>query len=199
MPQIIWVTTATGEPIPLKLDGNGKLPVPAGTGGAATIADGASVTQGALADAAVTNPALSASEIALLKGLLTLLGRLPVQGQAAMAASLPVVLASNQTAIPTAALTLTYTDRSGTITTGGTPQTMMIANTNRKALYIRNPSDATEDLWICFTGAAAVSGAGSVPIAPGSEWKEQGGGVTTQAVSVFGATTAHAWIALEGA
>lgn len=48
----------------------------AGGGGtpstAATIANGADVTQGAIADAAVTNPASSASVIALLKGLITL-------------------------------------------------------------------------------------------------------------------------------
>lgn len=41
-----------------------------------TIADGADVTQGAKADAAVTNPAASASEIALLKGLLTVMATL---------------------------------------------------------------------------------------------------------------------------
>jgi hypothetical protein len=40
---------------------------------AVTVADGANVAQGTKADAAVTNPALSASEIALLKGLLTVL------------------------------------------------------------------------------------------------------------------------------
>jgi hypothetical protein len=42
-----------------------------GSGGAVTIADGADVTLGAKADAAVTNPASSATAIALLKGLLT--------------------------------------------------------------------------------------------------------------------------------
>lgn len=45
----------------------------AGGGGAMTVADGADVAQGALADTAVTNPASNASEIALLKGLVTLL------------------------------------------------------------------------------------------------------------------------------
>lgn len=42
-----------------------------GGGGAVTVADGADVTQGAKADAAVTNPASSGSVIAFLKGLLT--------------------------------------------------------------------------------------------------------------------------------
>jgi hypothetical protein len=47
------------------------IPVTVSGGGAVTIADGADVTQGAKADAAITNPASSATEIALLKGLLT--------------------------------------------------------------------------------------------------------------------------------
>ena len=42
-----------------------------GGGGAITAADGAVVTTGAKADAAVTNPASSATVVALLKGLLT--------------------------------------------------------------------------------------------------------------------------------
>lgn len=54
----------------------------AGGGGAATIADGADVAQGAVADAAVTNPALSASVIAALKGMLTLLGASTPAGEA---------------------------------------------------------------------------------------------------------------------
>lgn len=41
------------------------------TSSAVTIADGADIAQGATTDAAVTNPALNASEIALLKGILT--------------------------------------------------------------------------------------------------------------------------------
>lgn len=45
-----------------------------GSGGAVTVADGADVTQGAKADAAVSNPASSGSLVALLKGILTLLG-----------------------------------------------------------------------------------------------------------------------------
>lgn len=53
------------------------LPTVPGSGGgstAVTIADGADVAEGAKADAAVTNPASSASVIALLKGGLTGLG-----------------------------------------------------------------------------------------------------------------------------
>lgn len=45
--------------------------VPSAGGSAVTIADGASVTLGTKADAAVVNPAASATEMAVLKGILT--------------------------------------------------------------------------------------------------------------------------------
>lgn len=67
--------------VPLKLHDNGdgsySLTTSGGTGGgAATIADGADVAEGATTDAAVTNPASAASVVALLKGDKTLLGAL---------------------------------------------------------------------------------------------------------------------------
>src|SRR5438128_2421511 len=80
--------------------------------------------------------------------------------------------------------TLTYTDRSGTIAAGGTAQQMMPLLTTRKKLFIQNPSTATEDLWIRFTGTAAVGGAGSIQLYPGDSWQEDATGVTTQAISV---------------
>ncbi len=43
-----------------------------GIAGAVTIANGLDATQGAIADAAVTNPASSATVVALLKGIVTL-------------------------------------------------------------------------------------------------------------------------------
>lgn len=64
----LYVETGTGTPVGIA-GGSGS-----GGGGAVTIADGADVTQGALADAAVTNPASSASVVAALKGTLTDLG-----------------------------------------------------------------------------------------------------------------------------
>jgi len=53
---------------------------------------------GAVADAAVTNPASSASLIAATKGVLTAVNKIPSVGQAAAAASVPVVIASDQIA-----------------------------------------------------------------------------------------------------
>lgn len=52
-------------------------------------------------DAAVTNPALKASGISLLKGIITKLGGAAAAlGQATMANSAPVVIASDQSAVP---------------------------------------------------------------------------------------------------
>lgn len=70
---------SVGSQYPLRYvdntDGTYSLAVAGGVtvaGGPATIADGDDVTQGAKADAAVTNPASSATVVSVLKGLLTL-------------------------------------------------------------------------------------------------------------------------------
>lgn len=67
-----------------------------GGGGAVTVANGADVAQGTTTDAAVTNPASAATEISILKGVLTLLaqesGQLPATlGPKDAAAALAVV------------------------------------------------------------------------------------------------------------
>lgn len=65
--------TTGGLLVPMLVAADGSLAV-TGAGGiaaAVSIADGSDVAEGAKADAAVINPASSASEIALLKGLLT--------------------------------------------------------------------------------------------------------------------------------
>lgn len=71
------------------------------------VADGSDVTQGAKADAAVTNPATAASIVAILKGLLTLLG-------------FSVTLGSGQVAITVSAqlVAARATKRKVTITNG---------------------------------------------------------------------------------
>lgn len=106
MAVIYKVDENTGELVPIKLTDNGDgtfseaVALGAG-GGAVTIADGADIAQGAKGDVAVTNPTLSASEIALLKGLLTQLQNAganasKIQGAAADGAAVagnPVLMA----------------------------------------------------------------------------------------------------------
>jgi len=97
----------------------------------------------------------------------------------------------------------TLTDRSGSITTGGTAQTLAAANTNRRYLLIQNPLSAAtqgiataESLFINFT-TAAVMGSPSIELAPGDIFVMEGLAVSTELVSVIAATTGHKWVAKE--
>ncbi len=84
------------------------------------------------------------------------------------------------------------TNRSGTITTGGTAQQLAAANTSRLSLTGQNISAG--DLWINETGGtAAVNGAGSYRIPAGSAFSV----ATNRAISIIGATTGQAFTATE--
>ncbi len=88
---------------------------------------------------------------------------------------------------------VTYADRSGTITLGGTAQTIMSAWTGRHGCVIQNQS--TGDLWVNST-AAATTAQPSIQIKPGAQyvcmWPPSDG-----AHSIVGATTAQAFAARE--
>lgn len=97
----------------------------------------------------------------------------------------------------------TFTDRSGTITTGGTSQTLAAINTTRKYLLIVNPTVATENIYINFTSAATVAitqtaATSSIPIAPGGSYSLGFSEITTELITINAATTGHAYIAKEG-
>lgn len=84
------------------------------------------------------------------------------------------------------------TNRSGSITTGGTAQQLAPANASRKMLSGQNISSA--DLWINEVGGtAAVDTAGSYRVAAGASFKVN----TNQAVSVVGATAGQKFTATE--
>ena len=89
----------------------------------------------------------------------------------------------------------TYTSRSGTITTGGTAQTLMASNTARKGYRVMNLS--TADLWINDEGATAIAGQPSFKIISGALYESPAFGASTAAISIFGATTAQAFQASE--
>lgn len=84
-----------------------EQPAAGGGGGAVTIADGADVTQGAQADGAVTSD-VGGSVSGKLRGLVKwAFERMPAAlGQTTMANSLPVAIASNQSAVPISAASL---------------------------------------------------------------------------------------------
>ena len=85
-------------------------------------------------------------------------------------------------------------DVSGTITTGGTAQTVLAECVGRRFLMYQNVSDA--DQWINFSGAA-TAGAGSLKFAAGmgQTWETF---VPTGMMSIYGATTGKAFTVKEG-
>lgn len=84
------------------------------------------------------------------------------------------------------------TNRSGSITTGGTAQVLAPANAARVTLTAQNIS--TADLWVNeIGGTAAANTAGSYRVVAGGAFSV----ATNQAISVVGATTGQAWTATE--
>jgi hypothetical protein len=97
-------------------------------------------------------------------------------------------------------LTVTPTDRGGTMASGGTSQTAMAANASRKGCWIQNPINAGEDLYISST-ASAVIPAGTpddADLSPGGAWScLQGSNIIQTAIRVNAATSGHAFLAKE--
>ena len=87
------------------------------------------------------------------------------------------------------------TDRSGTITLGGTAQSLMAANPSRKGYLIQNNSAGT--LWFNELGATAVQAAPSISIAAGALYQSPSPGASALAISIIGATTGQAFTARE--
>lgn len=124
----------------------------------------------------------------------------------ALAVTAPLLLAG----LPVAAQALhgsaAVTDRGGTVTAGGTAQTLAPANPARKAVVIQNPCTAAgqgigaaEDLYISVAGNATVAGSGNYAdlASCGSASVTVNGEVYTGAISVNAATTGHRWMATE--
>lgn len=97
------------------------------------------------------------------------------------------------TGIPQTGNPVTYTDRSGTITTGGTAQNAAAANTSRKGLWLQNTS--TGNLRVSTRGTA--SSTAGILVAPGNMMSWPAHGIPTAALSVWGATTGQAFEAAE--
>jgi hypothetical protein len=88
---------------------------------------------------------------------------------------------------------LTYADRSGTITTGGTAQVVLPAWTGRHGCVIQNQSLGS--LWVSET-ATAVAGPPSILIPVNQQFLCMNP-ASGQAYSIIGATTAQAFAARE--
>ena len=84
------------------------------------------------------------------------------------------------------------TNRSGTITTGGTAQQLASANTSRRFLTGQNLS--TGDLWINEVGGTASASQPSNRVPAGGTFSVS----TNRAISIFGATGGQQFQATEG-
>ncbi len=116
-------------------------------------------------------------------------------GQALMAASLPVVIASNQSAIPVTSAGGALTDGSGTIAAGGVSQAVFALNAARRYFFFQNLS--ADVLWINF-GVAAAATQPSIAVPVGGSFAMEGSFVSTQAINVIGATIGDAFTAKQG-
>lgn len=85
--------------------------------------------------------------------------------------------------------TNTLVDHSGTITTGGTAQTLSAAK-SRKYFFFQNLS--VSNMYLNFTSAASAS-TGSILVVPGGSFVQEGSFVSSELISVFGVTTGQAF------
>jgi len=104
------------------------------------------------------------------------------------------VSSSNPLPISEISLQITKTDRSGTITTGGTAQVLMAANASRRGWELQNNSSS--DLWFNEIGGTAVATAPSFKVPPGS-YISSDAGVTTSAISLIGQVSGQTFTARE--
>lgn len=106
-------------------------------------------------------------------------------------------LISSTNPLPVAGIqsTGTRTDRSSTITAGGSAQTLMAARAARNGYYVQNQS--TGNLWINDKGSAATADQNSLLIAPGLTYESAPNDRPVAAISIIGATTGQAFNAGE--
>lgn len=86
-------------------------------------------------------------------------------------------------------------DRSGSITEGGTAQTIATANGSRRFLLIQNVSDTT--MWVDFD-TTAVASQPSIRLLTGEKLEFVHGFVPSGAISAIGASTGKTFVCKEG-
>ena len=166
------------------------LPSDPGTGAPFKAADDATVVDvrtaiGAQADAAATTDTGAFSLVAFIKRALqnwtTLLARTPVLGQAAMSASSPVVLASDQTAIP---MVRSPATASGNITTQNLAPNGVATAGSAVEIVLAGASSLAIQTTGAYTGALSVQ-----VTLDGARWETLTGAVITNMLSGVAAAT----------
>lgn len=116
--------------------------------------------------------------------------------------AIPVWLASPPAGSTGAATS--FVDVSGTVTAGGTSQTLNAANPSRTKLIIQNPATileqgiaVLEDLFINFTTSAGAAN-GSIVLTPGQMLILSETLITGELITVNAATTGHKYTAKVG-
>lgn len=152
------------------------------------------VNQGASASSSNTQ---ETTQLLVKTAVQSLDTKTPTKGTATIANASPVSIASDQIVPVSFSGTVTPTDRSSKITTGGTAQSLMGTNASRKGWFIQNQS--TGDLWFNELGTAVISASTpqSFRLVPGAYYESSMGGAPGTAISIIGATTGQAFIARE--
>lgn len=88
------------------------------------------------------------------------------------------------------------TDGGGTITAGGTSQTIFPTNNNRRYFEFQNTSDTT--MYIDFGQAATNTGTKSFKVVPDAVYINQSNFCTHLSITVLCATTGKTFVAKEG-
>lgn len=97
--------------------------------------------------------------------------------------------------LATLAVPRTGVNRSGTVAAGGTSQSLMAADANRRGVVFINNSVGS--LWINELGAAAVLAQPSVEVKAGAYWETPARFDCRQAWAVIGATTGQSFTCRE--
>lgn len=91
-------------------------------------------------------------------------------GQTTMANSMPVTIASNQSALAiSSASGSSGTPTESSVSCATATTTLLAASAATKFVVIRNPTTATATVWVNVTGVSAVAAAPSIDIPPGGE------------------------------
>jgi len=103
---------------------------------------------------------------------------------------------SGSNPLPIATFAASYTNRSGSIATGGVAQQLMAANASRRGWMVQNTSG--QNLYVNETGVAAVQGTPSWTILPNSWFPATYyNAAPSGAISIIGPTTGQTFIARE--
>lgn len=86
---------------------------------------------------------------------------------------------------------------SGTIAAGGTAQDIYTATETIQYIFVGNPLDETESLYVDF-GRNADDDGSSYELEPGDHLEFSGSWIPTGTISVMAATTGHAYTAKRG-